>query len=39
MNENIAQDVEGEVLLDLEHSFDHGSSWVSRGQVRRGKNI
>ena len=27
------QDVEGEVMLDLEQSFDMGQSWTSRGQV------
>ena len=27
------QDVEGEVMLDLEQSFDMGQSWTSRGHV------
>ena len=30
---NVFQDVEGEVMLDLEQSFDMGQSWTSRGQV------
>ena len=27
------QDVEGEVMMDLEQSFDMGQSWTSRGHV------
>ena len=30
----VFQDVEGEVMLDLEQSFDMGQSWTSRGQVK-----
>jgi len=26
-------DTDGELLLDLEHSFDHGDTWQSRGHV------
>ena len=27
------QDVEGEVMMDMEQSFDMGQSWTSRGHV------